>query len=344
MPSFPTALPPAPLTADAAYLQIRDASNQGWELERRGQMQDVVGTFNALTPAEAQQVFDRLDPAHLNALADDITATGVLGAAGLNRTERRALFNIWACQLTGPQLARAMKAFPAAEDTTSLAHALTNHASADVQLAFVESVDLQGIPFGHVEAGRLDTQPFEGYEPNTVFASAPMAVHPRAKAVAEVLAVLSERPQQFDTAVAHLADLDRLPLVVLAAEDRSATFYRYFGKDNAQVSATQEHPEPLMRISRAATEGANPDTRCAMSMALQVYRERETELVVAPAPEIHATLNGEVDALLLRVSGESPDCPRPSAPRPPERIDALPAAPALPGVAPDAEDAARFGF
>jgi hypothetical protein len=133
----------------STYLRLRDDTTQTSSFVRHTQMRDVLKTFQTLDVHEAQQVFEwmRPQPALLNDLADDLTTTFAFGlsfggAEGLTQDELTALFDTWAKQLTGAQLASALDAFGSRGKTALLSEAIAEHSSADVTLEMLEAMPL----------------------------------------------------------------------------------------------------------------------------------------------------------------------------------------------------------
>ncbi|RRD56000.1 hypothetical protein EII20_12905 [Comamonadaceae bacterium OH2545_COT-014] len=204
-------------------------------LGRNGNLKQTIADFKNLSPAERNQVSQKLTDADLQELADDVNASGLGGANGLSADEKRDLFNTLAQGLDGTQLARLAKAFDERGDVMALGQAVAQHADSATKVGFIQEM-----------APRTADKDYD--RGITIGGSWSEDGDKEAEAILDVLSSLGNDPAAFDQAVKSL-DESTLHEVTQAGINQ---FSSYTG---TSVSVTHDPKQLTALLDAAAKSG-----------------------------------------------------------------------------------------
>lgn len=175
-------------------------------LGRNGNLKQTIADFKNLSPAERNQVSQKLTDADLQELADDVNASGLGGANGLSADEKRDLFNTLAQGLDGTQLARLAKAFDERGDVMALGQAVAQHADSATKVGFIQEMAPR------TADGDSDTTPGRRE-----------AGDKEAEAILDVLNSMGNDPSRFNEAINALDD-KALDAITTAGVNKVSTY------------------------------------------------------------------------------------------------------------------------
>jgi hypothetical protein len=138
--SPPLAAPVSSSRVDQALETIRDRLDEGFLGDvSDGDLRDISGTLNDLTPAERNAVVSELSDDELNKWTGELdNGGGVLGMGeGLSTDERRDLHASLGASLDATQLERVYNAYDNREQKLELAQGVATHATSDVKTDFI---------------------------------------------------------------------------------------------------------------------------------------------------------------------------------------------------------------
>jgi len=206
-------------------------------------LHQIGGLLKGLSPAQADQVLSKLGSADLQKWANEVNSGGVLGAQGLTQGEKKDLFNLFARDLDGAQLARVSTAFGDRGDVILLGQSVAQNATPHTKLQYIQQLA------GQTTGKGFDIQ--NGLLSQTVFYSNAQAV-----AVGTVLASLKGNAQAIDQVVGSLTDT-QLRAVLQGAETQTSTIYP--GNDSPPLIQTDG--KPLQAILSAVATSKDPATK-----------------------------------------------------------------------------------
>jgi len=172
-------------------------------------LHQISDLLKSLPPSKADQVLSKLSSSDLNKWAGEVNGGGVLGAQGLSQGEKKDLFNLFAKDLDGTQLARASNSFGNRDDVISLGQSVAQYATPEAKVEYIQQLAPQ------TTGNASDFQ--NGLLSQTVFTS-----NAQATAVGNVIASLKGNAQAIDKAVGSL-DNTQLQAVTQAAENQTST-------------------------------------------------------------------------------------------------------------------------
>jgi hypothetical protein len=229
------------MSVDQITAQIHKLVNeQGFlSTSRNDHLHQVNKLLQGLSAADADQVLSKLSGDDLKKWADEVNSSGIFGADGLSGGEKKDLFNLFARDLDGTQLARVSSSFGNRDDVICLGQSVAQYATPDTKAAYVKQL-----------AGQTTDKPYDfqsGWN-QTTFTGDQDAV-----AIGNVLASLKGNSQAFNDAVNSLNGT-QLAAVVTAAEGQRST--HYLGQQG-QPSVTT-NAQPLADILSAAATSTDP--------------------------------------------------------------------------------------
>ena len=198
-------------STDQIAASVHDLVNDEgfWGTAHNSHLHQINDLLKNLPPAEADQVLSKLSSGDLNKWASEVNGGGIFGARGLAQDEKTDLFNLFAKDLDGTQLARASSAFGNREDVIALGQSVAQYATPEAKVQYIQQLA------GQTTANTTDHQ--VGLLSQTSFYGNAQAV-----AVGNVLASLKGNAQAIDKAVGSLDDT-QLQAVVQAAENQTST-------------------------------------------------------------------------------------------------------------------------
>lgn len=268
---------------------IVDPAPLGYDTE--GDMLAVSDRIDDMTPAENDQVFGAMSDRELTQWADRVYAPGTLGVGeGLSADQRQVMFQRMGGHFSGDLQARVITKFNRQPgEQAAFGAQVARLASPADRLAFVQGAarDVAG-PELSLHAGLLGQK-------------ASLSPNEMGVAVAKVLASLRDSPQEFNAAVASLAEQGKLDDVVEAAVGMTR-----IGEDNllspvpfgADPSPGTNYDAQLLRgLVDAGVEVGSPQTRQALAQSVESLRltivrgetDRHGHSLPKPAQEIGLT-------------------------------------------------------
>jgi hypothetical protein len=211
-------------------------------------LHQISDLLKHLSPAEADQVLSKLGSDDLKKWASEVNGSGIFGAQGLSQGEKKDLFNLFARDLDGAQLARESSSFGDRDDVICLSQSVAQNATADAKVQYIQQLA------GQTPGNASDTQ--SGLLSQTVFYSNAQAI-----AVGNVLASLKGNAQAIDRAVASLGG-PQLQTVVRAAESQTSTHYTFDISESPPLINTDARP--LQAILAAVATGNDAATKARM--------------------------------------------------------------------------------
>jgi hypothetical protein len=257
------------LTVDQITSQIHDLVNSEGFLShsRNDHLHQVNDLLKGLQPADADQVLSKLSAGDLKKWADDVNSGGIFGAEGLNGGEKKDLFNLFARDLDGTQLARVSNSFGNRDDAISLSQSVAQQSPAAVKVQYVQQLS------GQTTDKTSDFQ--NGWNQTTFFGDKD------AVAAGNVLASLKGNPQAFDAAANSLNNT-QLAAVFNAAEGQKST--HYLGQEGPPAVTTSA--QPLADILSAAATSNDPAIKARMfeAGAKAIGEINDTNSLFSPNP------------------------------------------------------------
>ena len=208
-------------------------------------LHQINDLLKSLPPAQADQVLSKLGSSDLNKWASEVDSGGIFGARGLSQGEKKDLFNLFARDLDGTQLARASNSFGNREDVISLGQSVAQYATPEAKVQYIQQ--LAGKTTGNtsdIHAGALSQTAFHG--------------NAQAVAVGIVLASLKGNVQAIDRAVGSLTE-SQLQAVVQAAENQTLTHYT--GDLSERPPSIQTDARPLQAVLSAVATSNDAATK-----------------------------------------------------------------------------------
>jgi len=256
-------------TVDQVTAQIHKLVNDEGFLwtSRNDHLHQVNKLLQGLSSADADQVLSKLSADDLKKWAGEVNSNGIFGADGLSGGEKKDLFNLFARDLDGAQLARVSNSFGSRGDVVSLGQSVAQYATADAKVAYVKQL-----------AGQTTDKPydFQNGLSQTTFTGDQEAV-----AIGNVLASLKGNPQAFNDAINSLNGT-QLAAVVTAAEGQTST--HYLGQQG-QPSITT-NAQTLADILSAAATSTDPAVKARMFEAgsKALGQINDTNSILSPNP------------------------------------------------------------
>jgi len=129
-------------TVDQVTAQIHKLVNDEGFLwtSRNDHLHQVNKLLQGLSSADADQVLSKLSADDLKKWAGEVNSNGIFGADGLSGGEKKDLFNLFARDLDGAQLARVSNSFGSRGDVVSLGQSVAQYATADAKVAYVKQL------------------------------------------------------------------------------------------------------------------------------------------------------------------------------------------------------------
>lgn len=229
-PTATPAKPPVDPVEPARQAVVKRLDQNGWFNDTtHDELREINGEVHKLAPSDRNALVSKLTDDELRTWAGEVGSHGVLGTGGLDRDERKALFDDLAKGLDGGQLARVSKAFNGEVESKELGDAIAAQSTPQARREFVQAM-----------AGRVESDPQAAVQ------------------VAKAIGGLKGHGAEVDAALGALSDSQLTAVIKAAKQEWSHTNVGPMGGGSLTVTYDVA---PLTSMLDAVATGRNADAK-----------------------------------------------------------------------------------
>jgi hypothetical protein len=224
------AKPPVDPVEPARQAVVKRLDQNGWFNDTtHDELREINSEVHKLAPSDRNALVSKLSDDELKTWAGEVGSHGVLGTGGLERDERKALFDDLAKGLDGQQLARVSKAFNGEVEAKELGDAIAAQSTPQARREFVQAM-----------AGRVESDPQAAVQ------------------VAKAIGGLKGHGAEVDAALGALSDSQLSAVIKAAKQEWSHTSVAPMGGGSLTVTYDVA---PLTSMLDAVATGRNADAK-----------------------------------------------------------------------------------